>query len=106
MGRSKVYETAAERQKAYRCRVAARHDGGCTPTKRRTPRPPSRPARLASAVATLQALHDEYQAWLDSMPESLEDGDLAGKLQETIDQLEELVSQASDIDPPRGFGRD
>jgi hypothetical protein len=51
-------------------------------------------------------LHDEYQAWLDSMPESLAEGDLADKLQETIDQLEEAVSQVSDIDPPRGFGRD
>jgi hypothetical protein len=105
MGRSRVYATAAERQKAYRCRGTAPPDQGSKPLPRRT-RPPSRPARLATAVATLQALQEEYQAWLDSMPESLADSDLAGKLQETIDQLEGAVDQLSDLDLPRGFGRD
>jgi hypothetical protein len=62
----------------------------------------SRPQRWAEAVATLRELQEEYQAWLENLPESLQATPLAEKLEEVcaldLDQL--------DIDLPRGFGRD
>jgi hypothetical protein len=54
-------------------------------------------------VATLIALQDEYRAWLDNLPTSLEGSRLAEKLQAITElDLEELQA----IDPPRGYGRD
>jgi hypothetical protein len=54
-------------------------------------------------VATLIALQDEYCAWLDNLPLSLEGSRLADKLQAVAElDLEELCA----IDPPRGYGRD
>jgi hypothetical protein len=54
-------------------------------------------------VATLIALQDEYRAWLDNLPASLEASRLADKLQTVAElDLEELCA----IDPPRGYGRD
>ena len=59
--------------------------------------------RWATAVATLIALQDEYRAWLDNLPASLEGSRLAEKLQVITEfDLEELCA----IDPPRGYGRD
>jgi hypothetical protein len=56
-----------------------------------------------AAVATLIALQDQYRAWLDNLPASLEGSRLADKLQAIAElDLEELHT----IDPPRGFGRD
>jgi hypothetical protein len=54
------------------------------------------------AVETLRELQEEYQEWLDNLPESLQSTALAEKLDEVcsldLDQL--------DVDLPRGFGRD
>jgi hypothetical protein len=48
-------------------------------------------------------LQDEYRAWLDKLPASLEAPRLAEKLQAIAElDLEELQA----IDPPRGYGRD
>jgi hypothetical protein len=62
----------------------------------------SRPQRWMEAVKTLRMLQEEYQAWLDNLPESLQSSSLAEKLEEVcaldLDQL--------DVDLPRGFGRD
>ena len=58
------------------------------------------PQRWAAAVATLVALQDEYRAWLDRLPESLEGSPTAEKLQAIT--LDELLA----IDAPRGYGRD
>jgi hypothetical protein len=106
MSRPRTYATAADRQRAYRSRLAARLAGATTNPLPRPTRHPSRPARLATVVASLRALQEEYQTWLDSIPESLADGDLAGKLQETIEQLGDVTDQLADIELPRGFGRD
>jgi len=58
---------------------------------------------VLAAVATLIALQDEYRAWLDNLPTSLEGSRLAEKLQAIAElDLEELQA----IDPPRGYGRD
>jgi hypothetical protein len=66
-------------------------------------RPPPRPQRWAAAVATLIALQDQYRAWLDNLPASLDGSRLAEKLQAIAElDLEELQA----IDPPRGYGRD
>jgi hypothetical protein len=58
---------------------------------------------LGAAVATLTALQDEYRAWLDNLPDSLEGPRLAGKLQAIAEfDLDELQT----VDPPRRYGRD
>jgi hypothetical protein len=58
---------------------------------------------LCNAAEQLQG---EYQAWLDSLPEPLQEGDQATRLTETIEALEAVVDLLSQLEPPRGFGRD
>lgn len=105
MSRLQTYATAAERQKTYRARLAASQAGQVTAPMPKSRRSPSRPARLATIVAVLLTLQEEYQGWPDAMPESLADGNLASKLQDTIEQLNEVAEQLADIQLPRGFGR-
>ena len=62
----------------------------------------SRPERWLDAVETLCELQEEYQAWLDNLPESLQGSTLAEKLEEMC----ALDLDPLDIDLPRGFGRD
>ena len=89
--------TTAQRQARHRARL---HRERPLPPARR---PLQRPQRGAAAVATLIALQDEYRAWLDNLPASLEGSRLAEKLQAIAElDLEELQT----IDPPRGYGRD
>jgi hypothetical protein len=53
-------------------------------------------------VETLRELQAEYQAWLDNLPENLQDSPLAEKLEAVCAlDLEEL-----EVDLPLGFGRD
>jgi hypothetical protein len=90
--------TAAERQARRRARLR-QHASAAARASRSLPRP----RRWAIAVAALLALQDEYRAWLDNMPEGLQDSSTAEKLREITElDLEEL----SAIDPPRGYGRD
>ena len=92
--------TPAERQ--ARCRARLRREDHAPPASpaRRTP---PRPKRWAAAVAALIDLQDEYRAWLDNLPVSLEGSRLAEKLQAIAElDLEDLQA----IDPPRGYGRD
>jgi hypothetical protein len=90
--------TAAERQARRRAKLR-QHAPAAAPA----PRSPPRPQRWATAVAALVALQDEYRAWLDKLPESLEASSTAEKLQAITElDLEELLA----IDPPRGYGRD
>ena len=58
--------TAAQRQARHRARL--RWERPLPPARR----PLSRPKRWAAAVVTLIALQDEYRAWLDNLPTSLE----------------------------------
>jgi hypothetical protein len=86
--------TPAQRQTRRRARLR-----GERPRPARRPLP--RPQRWTAAVATLTALQDQYRAWLDNLPASLEGPRLADKLQAIAElDLEELHT----IDPPRGFG--
>jgi hypothetical protein len=88
--------TAAQRQ--ARRRAKRRQPSGppsAAPARRLSPRP----KRWATAVAALIALHDEYRAWLDNLPDNLEGSSLADKLQAIAElDLEELHV----IDPPSG----
>lgn len=106
MGRSRIYASAAERQRAYRKRLAAKQAGTAPKPDGRRRRQPSRPARLAAVRSAVVQLFDEYEDWLAAVPESLQDSDQAQRLAETIDQLAAVIDLLSDIDPPRGFGRD
>jgi len=92
--------TPAQRQARHRARRRQQnHPPPAPPARRIAPRP----QRWTAAVATLIDLRDQYQAWLDNLPASLEGSRLAEKLQAIVDlDLEELRA----IDLPRGYGRD
>ena len=63
----------------------------------------SRARRWHEAVAVLIALQAEYRAWLEALPENLQDTATAQALQ-AIDELD--LDELAAIEPPRGFGRD
>lgn len=110
MGRHKVFASHAERQQAYRLRqLAAREqppDAPSTPPPPKKKRPPSRLARLRAVVAEVESLQQEYQEWLDAIPESLQESEQAVRLAEVVELLEAIVTQLVDVNPPRGFGKD
>lgn len=54
-------------------------------------------------MRTLLELQDEYQAWLDNLPDNLTVSPRAHKL-EAICMLD--LAALESIEPPRGFGRD
>jgi hypothetical protein len=92
--------TPAQRQARRWASLRRKHQ---LPPAQPARRPPSRPQRWAAAVATLITLQEEYHAWLDNLPASLEGSRLAEKLQAIADlDLEELQA----IEIPRGYGRD
>ena len=92
--------TNAERQRRYRQRRHARQP---LVRYRRPQDRRARPQRWAEAVATLRELQQEYADWLDALPENLQEGTLADKLQAIVD-LD--LSELEEVDLPRGFGRD
>lgn len=63
-----------------------------------------------NAVSILKELQEEYQDWLDRLPESLESGTLDDKLQVVCDlDLEgalDTLNEAEAVDLPLGYGRD
>jgi hypothetical protein len=103
MPRKSIGETAmttAERQARYR---AARAAGTPIIRTRRSIDHRSRAKRWADDVASLVKAQIEYAAWLDSLPDGLQDNATAEALQAICDlDLSELQA----IVPPRGFGRD
>jgi hypothetical protein len=92
--------THAERQARYRAKQAA---GIVTFRYRRPVDRRSRLQRWLDAVAELQDLQDEYQAWLDALPQNIADSATAEALR-AICELD--LSELESIAPPRGFGRD
>jgi hypothetical protein len=92
--------TNAERQTRYRAARAAE-----LPVihYRRTVDRRSRARRWHDAVAALLALQAEYRAWLEALPDNLQEGATAEALQ-AIDDLD--LDELAAIEPPRGFGRD
>jgi hypothetical protein len=92
--------TDAERQ--ARCR-AARVTGVPVIRMRRVGDHRSRAQRWNDGVAGLVESQAEYAAWLESLPDSLQDTATAEALRAICDlDLTELQA----IIPPRGFGRD
>jgi hypothetical protein len=63
----------------------------------------SRADRWQNAVAELRELQEEYQSWLDNLPENLQASALAEKL-EAITGID--LSELENADFPLGFGRD
>jgi hypothetical protein len=93
----------AERQRRYRDQRKAGEATRRYVTVAKKERRESRPQRWHRAVQELLALQEEYQEWLDNLPESLEGTALAEKLQAVCElDLEEIA----DIELPLGFGRD
>ena len=63
----------------------------------------SRAQRWRDAVAELLAVQGECDAWLQALPDSLQESATAAALQSICDlDLGDLEA----IEPPRGFGRD
>ena len=90
--------TDAERQ--ARCR-AARESGTPAVRMRRPLDHRSRAKRWRDAVSELATLQGQYAAWLESLPENLQDSATAEALQAICDvDLTELQA----IVPPRGSG--
>src|SRR6202167_727094 len=95
-----VAMTDAERQARYR---AARAAGAPVTRTRRALDHRGRARRWNDNVAGLVEAQAEYVAWLDSLPDSLQDSATADALR-AICELDLTELQA--IEPPRGFGRD
>jgi hypothetical protein len=103
MPRKSIGETAmtdAERQARYR---AARAAGAPVIRTRRQANHRSRAKRWDDDVAGLVKAQIEYAAWLDSLPDNLQDSATAEALR-AIRDLD--LSELQAIVPPRGFGRD
>ena len=97
--------TNAQRQRRYRERRKAQQPllHYRRPQDRRPQDRSSRPQLWQDAVRTLLDLQDEYQGWLDNLPDSLGESALAHKLQ-AICALD--LAELDSVEPPRGFGRD
>jgi hypothetical protein len=103
MPRKSIGETAmtdAERQARYR---AARAAGKPVIRTRHPADHRGRARRWTDHVTGLVEEQVEFMAWLDSLPENLQDSATAEALRAICDlDLSELQA----IVPPRGFGRD
>ena len=93
--------TDAERQ--ARCRAARESSGTPAVRIRRPLDHRSRAKRWRDAVSELTTLQGHYAAWLEALPENLQDSATAEALHAICD-LDLIELQA--IVPPRGFGRD
>ena len=90
--------TDAERQARYR---ATRAIGAPTIRTRRPTDHRSRARRWRDAVAELADLQGQYAAWIDALPDNLQDSTLTDVLQ-AICNLDFADIEA--IEPPRAFG--
>ena len=102
MGRNRVYDTPADRQRAYRERQAGQPGNPLPPPSRR---PLSRPKRLTVVIHEVESLAAEYEGWRDRLPESLIGSGQDDELSEAIDLLREAAEMLSQLQPPLGFGR-
>jgi len=103
MPRNPIGETAmtnAERQARYR---TARTAAVPVVHVRRPADHRGRARRWTDHVAGLVAAQAEYTAWLESLPDSLQDSATAEALRAICD-LD--LSELQVVVPPRGFGRD
>jgi hypothetical protein len=94
--------TNAERQQRYR---DSRKAGKPAVQYRRPKDRRTRPQRWADAVIELRSMIEEYRDWRENLPEPLQDGYLADKLDAVI-ELESAVDALDAAELPLGFGRD
>ena len=93
----------AERQRRYRERRKAGQPAARVVYRKGRKDRRSRAQRWADAAAELVELQAGYQAWLDALPENLQESATAERLSEICElDLEEIAT----LEPPRGFGRD
>lgn len=107
MGRTREYQSAADRQRAYRERL--REGAAVASLTRKSQAPPKRKSRLVRLAAIeieVRSLLREYETWLAALPESLAESEQAARLAEAIEGLGAIAEALGEIDPPRGFGRD
>ncbi len=95
--------TNAERQRRYRERRKSGEPARRYVTVSKKEPRQSRTQRWADAVHELIALQEEYQEWLESLPENFESTALAEKL-EAVCYLD--ITEIAEIELPLGFGRD
>lgn len=75
--------------------------------------------KLADALSELLSLQEEYEEWGDTMPENLQGGATAEKIQaiqeldfdieveaENLEEIERSIDEAEGVELPLGFGRD
>jgi hypothetical protein len=66
--------------------------------------------RASEALRELEELQDDYQSWLDNLPDNHHGTILAEQLEAIVDvdllTAIDIVSSAECIDLPRSFGRD
>lgn len=78
--------------------------------KSRTQRWQDACAAAQTAIQDLLDLQQEYQDWLDNLPENLQDSALGEKLQAVCDLdlegAQGTIEECESADLPLGFGRD
>lgn len=69
--------------------------------------------KLREAVDELRDIQSEYEEWSGNLPDSLEGSPVAEKLEavldidfDVIDDIENAIADAANLDLPLGFGRD
>jgi hypothetical protein len=93
----------AERQARYRLHHQVGQPAVAAADGRRRADRRSRPQRWHDAVTELLKLQGAYAAWLEALPETLQDTATADALQAVVDlDLDTLAA----VEPPRGYGRD
>lgn len=95
-----MYNTAAEKQKAYRDRLRAQ-GLALAPLRPKVPKRPSRTARLAAIEAALRELAVEYGTWLEALPDNLAESQLADQLSEIAERLDAIADEVGELEPPR-----
>lgn len=95
-----MYKNAAEKQRAYRDRLRAQ-GLVLAPPRPGTPKPLSRPARLAAIEAALRELATEYGSWLGALPTNLAESQLAEQLSEIAESLDAIADEVGALEPPR-----
>lgn len=92
--------TPAERSARYH---ATHQDGAPRLRYRRPADRRSKAQRWRDAVAELVELQQEYPAWLEALPESLQESATADALR-AITEID--LSELESVEPPHGYGRD
>lgn len=103
MSRERIHANSAERQKAYRARMASQQQ---IPIPKGRQRAPSRPRRLAAILDAVRALQEEYEHWRDRLPDFQEGSEQETRLTETLELLDQALELLTEVQPPKGFGRD